>query len=67
MSHFPRSHDRGSIEATNVLRDLQPIPPFRDHMIAAPLKPGKSEAGQFLFAAFRDHMIAAPLKRDFER
>ncbi len=44
--NFPRSHDRGSIEAHLRIAEIHSANhPFRDHMIAAPLKPGRFEKG----------------------
>src|SRR5438132_567498 len=55
---FPRSYDRGLIEAPDRAPPAAPPPAdFRDHMIAASLKPGQHSA------TFRDHMIAASLNR----
>jgi hypothetical protein len=37
-------------------------PYFRDHQIAAPLKPVEAEDPGHTIAHIRDHLIAAPLK-----
>ncbi len=44
LHRFPRSIDRGSIEATPCNRHMTSSPPFRDQLIAAPLK---REAGRW--------------------
>src|SRR5579875_3119370 len=60
---FPRSPDRGPIEARKA--PLMPRPAsfhFRDHQIAAPLKLFLLQNQSSSLPYFRDHQIAAPLK-----
>ncbi len=59
---FPRSHDRGPIEAKRLgVMRLDP-PAFRGHMTAAPLMPSGSIPTIASIQTFRGHMTAAPLK-----
>jgi len=59
---FPRSDDRGPIEACNGRRVCIPSTDFRDQMIAAPLKRRAFGVRPLGSTDFRDQMIAAPLK-----
>src|SRR5687768_15273792 len=61
---FPRSYDRGLIEARPTTRRLQRLPSSRDHMIAASLKRKSIPPSSCSSASSRDHMIAASLKQD---
>ncbi len=61
---FPRSYERGPIEATRFLCGLHPHPrPFRVPMNAAPLKPRHDSHRRHGNGTFRVPMNAAPLKR----
>jgi len=60
---FPRSNDRGPIEALYCLPESSFSANFRDRMIAAPLKHLKVRLDFRDVENFRDRMIAAPLKR----
>src|SRR5579884_428759 len=62
---FPRSFDRGPIEAAQDATCLYLEPHFRDHLIAAPLKHRTSRPRRAVSPNFRDHLIAAPLKPRF--
>src|SRR5579884_2643152 len=66
VSHggFPRSRDRGPIEASNSRLVRWASWYFRDHVIAAPLTPAVPLHPFVRAVDFRDHVIAAPLKRD---
>ncbi len=66
-NQFPRSPDRGPIEALPACWLRSASAYFRDHQIAAPLKQRNSPMhGLAKFPHFRDHQIAAPLKRASE-
>ena len=65
LSTFPRSLDRGPIEALHLrLRLATPAELFRDPWIAALLKQGMGQALIFAAALFRDPWIAALLKQE---
>jgi len=66
---FPRSRDRGLIEATIPRSLWQQAWRFRDHVIAASLKPQVPVLSLPEAIRFRDHVIAASLKHrpDLER
>ena len=60
---FPRSIDRGLIEATNVpIAMTASAAHFRDQLIAASLKRMSTPAHERRRATFRDQLIAASLK-----
>src|SRR5437867_3504601 len=62
-SGFPRSHERGPVEALGGFSDLRPPRDgFRAHMSAAPLKQGGAGDVSKPTVRFRAHMSAAPLK-----
>ena len=61
---FPRSIDRGPIEAVAALSTRRhDAVHFRDQSIAAPLKLVRYSMPVRVSTYFRDRMIAAPLKR----
>ena len=61
--HFPRSVDRGPIEAWAPQPPAGPCPEsFRDQLIAAPLKRCQCRPSRLRGRPFRDQLIAAPLK-----
>src|SRR5579872_5671084 len=63
LNGFPRSYDRGLIEASRSCRSThRSARGFRDHMIAASLKRVPLAAPCRGQQCFRDHMIAASLK-----
>src|SRR5579875_3856333 len=63
MYAFPRSFDRGPIEAMRIERTRDTRTDyFRDHLIAAPLKRAWKKGYISQDQHFRDHLIAAPLK-----
>ena len=61
---FPRSADRGLIEAASACRaNVQSRDDFRDQLIAASLKHALGTAQSCTGRNFRDQLIAASLKR----
>jgi len=64
-SGFPRSIDRGPIEASGVMPASLMARYFRDQLIAAPLKLEKLFQKIRLGGNFRDQLIAAPLKQAY--
>ena len=65
LTVFPRSYERGPIEAyTGQGKDEQGLHHFRVHMNAAPLKQPVQPIRTWQAPDFRVHMNAAPLKRD---
>ena len=63
-ARFPRSADRGLIEACHSSGVTgSAAPDFRDQLIAASLKPQPSCGGSHEGGYFRDQLIAASLKR----
>ena len=61
---FPRSIDRGLIEAWSALFARSSASPFRDQLIAASLKPDCAGDTAEPLLAFRDQLIAASLKQE---
>ena len=65
---LPRSHERGSVEASiEVWRTSSPLPPFHAHTSAAPLKLRHGLKLPRLIPPFHAHTSAAPLKQTFPR
>ena len=59
---FPRSHERGPIEARRLRVNRNQMISFRAHMSAAPLKHSTWTCRECGNTCFRAHMSAAPLK-----
>src|SRR5205807_10331631 len=67
FGRFPRSIDRGLIEASADLKPTSTPTNFRDQLIAASLKRLSSKHPERYNDHFRDQLIAASLKSDLSQ